>query len=147
MLKEKSCGAVIFRINNGLIEFLLVYSGRNSHWGFAKGHVEDGETEIETAKREILEETGISRLEFIDGFYKEDIYRSVGARKDTVGKAVEKHSVYFLAKALSPLENKQFKACDEIYEIKWFKLGEALKMLPFENQKEILRSASEYIKC
>ncbi|MBC2399341.1 hypothetical protein [Clostridium tetanomorphum] len=44
---EKSCGAVIYRKVNKKIEFLIVKSRNRGHWGFAKGHVEEGENEKE----------------------------------------------------------------------------------------------------
>ena len=64
MPKEKSAGAVIFRMENGEPYYLLLryYSG---HWEFAKGHIEEGESNEETVKREIEEETGI-KIEEMD---------------------------------------------------------------------------------
>ena len=53
--KEKSCGCII--INNGKV--LLVYEKNRNFWGFPKGHMEEGETEIETALREVKEEVGL----------------------------------------------------------------------------------------
>lgn len=67
MSMEKSCGAVIYRKSNDNVEFLGVKSKGNGDWGFPKGHVEAGETEKETAKREILEETGLN-ISLIEGF-------------------------------------------------------------------------------
>ena len=52
--EEKACGAVIIRDN----KVLLVYQ-QNGFWGFPKGHIEEGETEVETAKREVEEEVGL----------------------------------------------------------------------------------------
>ena len=58
MRKEKSCGAVIYKyIDNEL--FILLLKHNLGHWSFAKGHVEDSETEQETAIREIKEETNL----------------------------------------------------------------------------------------
>ena len=59
MSYEKSCGAVVFRKYHGNIELLLIKHVVGGHWSFPKGHVEPGETETETAIREIKEETGI----------------------------------------------------------------------------------------
>ena len=59
MGKEKSCGAVVFRKSASKLEFIAVKSKANGHWGFPKGHVETGESEAETAIREVFEETGL----------------------------------------------------------------------------------------
>lgn len=59
MFHEKSCGAIVYRRFHGNIEILLIKHINSGHWSFPKGHVENGETEMETAKREIMEETSI----------------------------------------------------------------------------------------
>ena len=64
MLHEKSCGAVLFTTEKGIKKFLLVES---NYFGFPKGHVEENETEQETALREIKEETGVDAT-IIPGF-------------------------------------------------------------------------------
>ena len=68
---EQSAGAVLFRRQGGRIVYLLLQHIRG-HWAFPKGHVEGRETSIETARREINEETGISRIRFMPR-YKETI--------------------------------------------------------------------------
>ena len=71
MIEERSCGAVMLRKNEERYEVLLV-KHLASHWGFPKGHMEKGEDEKATARREVLEETGI-HIDIIDGFrYKSE---------------------------------------------------------------------------
>ena len=48
MKKEKSCGAIVYRKKEGVIQFLLIHQTLG-HWTFPKGHVEDGESEQQTA--------------------------------------------------------------------------------------------------
>ena len=60
MKQEKSCGAVIFREDGGGRRFYLVLTSVKGHVTLCKGHVEKGETEHETAVREIMEETGLA---------------------------------------------------------------------------------------
>jgi 8-oxo-dGTP pyrophosphatase MutT (NUDIX family) len=57
-MDEKSCGAVLFTGNKER-NYVLVKSATNNSWGLPKGHVENNETEQETALREIMEETGV----------------------------------------------------------------------------------------
>ncbi|MCL2800071.1 MAG: NUDIX domain-containing protein [Endomicrobia bacterium] len=142
MLKEFSFGSVLYKICEGETLFLLARSRRSGKWGFPKGHIEEGESEAETARREILEETGIKNIEFVDGFRQEAVYIIDGTRADTKGKPAQKHSVYFLAKAL---EEPSKNIDDEISEIGWFNLENAVNILSFDNQKEILKLAYEKI--
>ena len=59
MRKEKSCGALVVRRGAESPEILLI-KHNGGHWAFPKGHVEAGETEEETALREVQEETGLT---------------------------------------------------------------------------------------
>ncbi len=67
MTKEKSAGALIFRMVGSIPYYLLLHY-QSGHWEFAKGHIEEGENEEQTVRREIAEETGITDLEIIDDF-------------------------------------------------------------------------------
>ena len=62
MKREKSCGAVVYRYNNDVLEVLLIRHRFGGHWSFPKGHVEEGENEFQTALREVKEETGLTML-------------------------------------------------------------------------------------
>ena len=53
---ERSCGAVVYRMINDEVRYLLIKNRRSTHWGFPKGHIEKGETHEQTAMREVLEE-------------------------------------------------------------------------------------------
>ena len=90
MLHEKSCGAIVYRKYHGNTEILLIKHINSGHWSFPKGHVEGDETEEETAKREIMEETGIDVN--LDTTFREIV--SYSPRKDT-----QKIVVYFIGKA------------------------------------------------
>ena len=57
---EKSCGVLPYRIVNGRREFLLVFETYSKCWSLPKGHIEAGETEVQTALRELYEETGMT---------------------------------------------------------------------------------------
>lgn len=134
MLHEKSCGAIVYRKFHGNTEILLIKHINSGHWSFPKGHVENGETEVETAKREIKEETSIDVI--IDPTFRETVTYS--PKKDTV-----KVVVYFLARAknvnFSPQE-------DEIAEIRWVDISYAGNILSYENDRTIVTRAKNAIK-
>ena len=91
MIIEKSCGAIVFTKDAESIKYVIIES-KEGVFGFPKGHVEKNETEIETARREVLEETGL-RVEFLEDFQMEDSYSF-----QRNGETRIKHIVYFLAK-------------------------------------------------
>lgn len=59
-LFRKSCGVLPYRLVNGEREYLIVFEAFSQCWSLPKGHMEAGETEAETAQRELLEETGLT---------------------------------------------------------------------------------------
>ena len=63
MIKEKSCGAVVYKKEEEKIYF-LIEEMKAGHYSIPKGHVENNETEIETALREIKEETNLDSNDF-----------------------------------------------------------------------------------
>jgi 8-oxo-dGTP pyrophosphatase MutT (NUDIX family) len=138
VFKEFSCGAVVYKMRNSIPVFLLVNSKQNRKWGFPKGHVENDEGELETAAREIFEETGIKDIVFIENFRQEDIYMIDGVN----GRVIEKHSVYFLA--LAREDSMDFDR-NEILKVCWADIKNACNMLPFENQKKIINLAYNFI--
>ena len=142
-MKEFSAGALIFRKNKEASEFLLIYSNRNKEWGFAKGHIDVGETEKEAALREIKEETGLADLRFIDGFREELVYKAVSNREASKGSVIEKSTVYFLCETKT--QDITVDA-DEITDFKWLLCNDALKLLPFDSLKELLRKAEAIFK-
>lgn len=132
MKKEKSCGAVVYRGKKGNREILLVRHKNGGHWAFPKGHVEKGETEEETALREIREETGL-RVKL-----KTDFRRSVSYSPKP---GTEKLVVYFAAKSK---EDNLHAQPEEILDIRWETPAEALKTVTYENDKDILRAFLKY---
>jgi 8-oxo-dGTP pyrophosphatase MutT (NUDIX family) len=143
MLKETSCGAVVYKMTqNGVPIFLLVNSKRSDRWGFPKGHIENGESETETAKREIFEETGIKNVKFVENFRQEDVYLINGTLDETKGRLVEKHSVYFLVLAL---EDALDFDKNEISKVEWANIKKAQEFLSFANQKKIIKLAYDKV--
>jgi bis(5'-nucleosidyl)-tetraphosphatase len=143
MNKEISAGAVIFKKENNNILFLVIYSKRNGIWGFPKGHLENGETEKQAAYREIKEEVGLGNLNFIDGFREEVIYETISKRLPFKGEKIEKHAIYFLCDA-----KDDSVAVDgrEISGHKYLSLGDAERILKFNNLNLVIRKAYDFLQ-
>ena len=135
MLQEKSCGAVVFILKPELRFLLLHYE--EGHWGFVKGNVEFNETEKETVLRELKEETGIISIKFIEGF--REIITYTYNRK---GKSVHKQVVFFLIET----KTEEIKLSYEHSDYVWIPLIEAMTFLTFNNSKNILKKATEFLK-
>lgn len=133
MKKEKSCGAVVYKIDNGK-RLYLIEKMKMGHYSLPKGHVEENETEIETAKREIMEETSLEVI--IDSSFREVITYS--PKEDSI-----KDVIYFIGKVIGgTLKNQE---C-EVSEIYFLELNDALDLLTYENDKNVLKKANEYLK-
>jgi 8-oxo-dGTP pyrophosphatase MutT (NUDIX family) len=90
MPQERSAGLVIYRIIDNEPFFLLIRYGWG-HWGFSKGMIESGESELEAAIREATEETGLTKFRFIKSFKEKIKYFYIRERK-----TIQKEVVYFL---------------------------------------------------
>ncbi len=147
MDKEISAGAVLYKKLLNEIRFLLVYSKRNGEWGFPKGHIEKGETETEAAVREIFEETGIKiKEQDIDkNFRFADTYKIKGTLPETKGRIVNKTSVYYLCVVQNNRDTEKIFTDEEIEKIKWMTFEEALSALKYEKQKEMIKSAKQFL--
>ena len=133
-LYERSCGAVVFRFINGERRFLLIKNKRSCHWGFPKGHVEKGETDEDTAKREVLEETGI-HINIFPGFKHKSEY--------TIRGKIEKSVLIFLA---TTEDTQTVIQPEEIEDYIWLGYENALSTLNYPNDKDILSLAKSYIE-
>jgi len=122
MKQEKSCGCIVLNSNK---EVLLVHHNKG-HWDFPKGHIESGETEVQTAIREVKEETNI------DVEVNEE-YRYV--TQYSPAENVMKEVVFFLAKNINNHREAQLA---EVSEVKWFRLDEAIERITYDTSKEIL---------
>ena len=130
-IKEKSCGIIIFHDN----EFLLLHYPQG-HWDFVKGHVEPDEEELETALRELKEESGISNVEVKKGFCEEMHY--VFKHK---GDVISKTVVYFLGE----VGDKEVEISHEHQNFDWLLFNEAKERLTFKNAKDLLQKAYNFL--
>ncbi|MEK6874366.1 MAG: NUDIX domain-containing protein [Nanoarchaeota archaeon] len=137
MKSEKSCGGIIFRKEKDTIFYLIIKHNRQGggHWDFPKGHVEKGESEEDTARREIFEEVGLE-VRFVEGFRESILYVN---HINNINKTV----VFFLCEAVS---SKVEYHCDEIEKHLWLEYDDAVKRLTYENAVNLLKKASSFLK-
>jgi 8-oxo-dGTP pyrophosphatase MutT (NUDIX family) len=135
MREQKSAGIVLFRNDSDKNEFLLL-NYPQGHWDFVKGKIEQNETSHETASRETKEETGITNIEFVDGF-EESVEYDFRFKKEDIHKKV----IFFLAKT----NEKNIKLSHEHNDYLWLEYNDALKKTTFENAKNVLTKANEFL--
>jgi bis(5'-nucleosidyl)-tetraphosphatase len=119
--RKLAAGAVVFRRTDRGVRLLVLRAYKN--WDFPKGMVEAGESELDAAKRECAEETGLSDLDFPFG----------DAHKDTLAYAGGKVARYFLGETeesavrlpVSPELGRP-----EHHEWRWVSFDEAEELLP-----------------
>lgn len=132
-LYEKSCGGIIFYKTRRNTKILLVKNNNGRYWSFPKGHIEEGETEQETAVREIKEETGLD-VTLIKGFREVSEYCPFGK--------IRKRVVFFLARAFT---DNVVKQDEEIDSFIWVDLQQARKMCTYDNDLRIIEKAETAI--
>lgn len=131
MTKEKSCGAIIYKKEEDF--FFLILEHVALHYSFPKGHVEDMESEIDTAKREIKEETNLD-VEIDSSFRKISTY--------SPKKGVIKDVIFFLA---TPKTFELVVQKEEINSAKWYSYENAMAILTYDKDRELLKDAYDYL--
>lgn len=107
------------------------------HWDFPKGHVEPGETESETALRELAEETGITDVRLRDGFRERITYSH---------QRGERHipkEVFFL---LGTTTEREVRLSHEHRAYAWPVWDRAAERLTYENGRRVLQRARAFIE-
>lgn len=130
-MEEHSAGFVVFRDG----EFLLLHYDAG-HWDLPKGHIEKGETDQQAALRELEEETGITDVEIVPGFFHRINYFF---KRD--GRLISKDVVFFLAK----VKDNRIKLSFEHKNFDWLPFTEALNKLTFNSAREVLKKAKAFI--
>lgn len=130
---EKSCGVIVFTRINGQIKYVIEQS-INGHYGFPKGHVEQGETETETALREVYEEVGLKPI-LIKGFRETVEYYIPSVN-------VQKTVVYFLGE----YNNQQIiPQKEELLKADLYTFEDAKQLFTHQNNIDLLIKANEFL--
>ena len=128
---ERSCGAVVFTGQKGQRRYVLVKGG---YVGLPKGHMEQGESERQTALREVREETCVE-ARIVPGFRRVVVYRMPNGNSKRV--------VYFLAKFD---HQEAHQNPEEFLKVMSLNYHDALHALTFENDRVTLRSAERFLR-
>ena len=136
--EERSAGAVVFSLDStvGEKEYLLLNYAAG-HWDFPKGNIENGEDEIQTARREIQEETGIYDVEFFKGFRNKIEYYY---RRNQ--RLIQKEVIFFLARTSS----RKVTLSHEHNAYTWLAYEKALALLTYNNAKNALVEAKLFLE-
>jgi bis(5'-nucleosidyl)-tetraphosphatase len=135
---ERSSGAIMFSIDkcSGEKEFLLLHYV-SGHWDFPKGNIEAEEDELQTARREILEETGVQDVEFLKGFRKKIEYRYKRGRK-----SIQKEVIFYISKT----NTRKVVLSNEHIGHAWTRYDKAMNQLTYMNAKNLLKDAKIFLE-
>ncbi|MFQ5798166.1 MAG: bis(5'-nucleosyl)-tetraphosphatase [Bacteroidota bacterium] len=136
MPREISAGAVIFRRTKEDPEYLLLHYGLG-HWDFVKGNIEKGEDEKETVQREVVEETGIRSVRFVEGF--REVIKYFYRWK---GQGIFKIVIFYLVET----RRRQVALSREHIGYRWLPYEKATTQLTFQNSKRVLLKAKSAIE-
>ena len=134
MKEEVSAGIILFNDNESRKFLLLNYPSK--HWDFVKGKMENGETSHETALRETKEETGISDVEFLDGFEEEIEYYFRAENQD-----IHKKVIFFLGKT----KTLDIILSHEHLDFIWLDYDNALNKITYDNAKNLLKKSKKFL--
>jgi 8-oxo-dGTP pyrophosphatase MutT (NUDIX family) len=137
VLREKSCGAVIFSKKDAQTTKYLLLNYAAGHWDFVKGNVEAHETEKQTVIRELREETAIIDARFLDGFRE-----AIGYFYRRQGLTVHKEVVFYLMESQTENVTISFEHVGYI----WLDYQQAMQKLTFKNAKDVLTKAHGFLK-
>jgi len=135
MPAQHSAGAIVFRKTRGTVWYLLLHY-EEGHWGSSKGHIENSETIEETARREIREETGLTDIQFFEGFKERNQYFFWSQ-----GQRIFKTVTFLLAQT----QTREIKLSFEHIDYVWLRYEAALENITFADEKIVLQKAQQFL--
>lgn len=138
IVREPTSGGIIFRRHkdNG-IEILLIQDAKD-RWTIPKGHIEEGETAVQTARREVGEEAGLHELDMLGWLGK------IHFRYRRVDKLVLMTTQIYLIRAKGDTDNIQKE--EWMNGIKWFDFNTALDLIEYEDIGKLMLLARRRIR-
>lgn len=138
IVREPTAGGVVFRRGKeGGIEFLLIQDHKD-RWTIPKGHIEEGETAQETARREIGEEAGLHDVDILGWLGK------IHFRYRRVDKLVLISQQVYLMRVKT--DGNEIQKEEWMNGIKWFTFQDALEVIEYEDIGKLLLLAMKKIR-
>lgn len=138
IVREPTAGGIVFRRNKeGAIEILLIQDAKN-RWTIPKGHIEEGETAQQTARREIGEEAGLTSVDMLGWLGK------IHFRYRRVDRLVLMTTQIYLVRAKG--DTNAIQKEEWMNGIKWFPFHEALDMIEYEDIGKLMLLAMKRIR-
>ncbi|MFZ3020041.1 MAG: NUDIX domain-containing protein [Minisyncoccia bacterium] len=135
--EAKSFGIIPIFKNGGEFKTIIVKNKNGDHWGSPKGTPEGSETAIETAKRELMEETGIVNVDI-----REDKTFLEKYPFEREGTMYNKTNLYYLGFVNEMLIGEY---SDEIAEVKWVSFDEAKEVLTHQTAKDVMSEVEKFL--
>ncbi|MCC9076266.1 NUDIX hydrolase [Litorilinea aerophila] len=138
--EDYSAGGVAYRprAQGPGVEIALIATRQRTRWQLPKGSLEPHESSLETALREVHEEVGLETVN--EGFLKTIDYWYWDTYRKEVPELVHKRVDFYLLRAVGGTISD---ACHEVDDAAWFTPEEALSIMTFEGEKEVVRLAME----
>lgn len=138
IVREPTAGGIVFRRDEkGAIEILLIQDAKD-RWTIPKGHIEEGETAQQTAKREIGEEAGLKEVDVLGWLGK------IHFRYRRIDKLVLMTTQIYLVRAKG--DTNAIKKEEWMNGIKWFKFHDALDAIEYEDIGKLMLLAMKRIR-
>lgn len=138
IVREPTAGGVVFRrTKTGEVEILLIQDAKD-RWTIPKGHIEEGETAQQTAKREIAEEAGLHETEVLGWLGK------IHFRYRRLDKLVLMTTQIYLVRAIG--DTNAIQKEEWMNGIKWFTFHDALDAIEYEDIGKLMLLAMKKIR-